>query len=138
MLVCVRVIAVCRHSRHVAEIRGSYCTAPSEKSRLASCVSLGRAPVSTREPPNTGKKLWVVSDEAGVGEMMNLWLVSAPPVGLLEAVVMELPHKTREAGGPEAVQRQHLALYQVLPDDDTVALAVPDDGADLSVVDQLP
>lgn len=101
----VHVIAFCRHSRHVAEIRGTYCAVPLEEFWLGSCVdgSLGCAPVMTWKPPNKGKKLWVVSDKVGVGKMMNIWLVSTPPLGFPEAVVMELSHKTQEAGGPEAV-----------------------------------
>lgn len=133
-------IAFCRHSRHVEEIRGNYCTIPSEEFWLGRCVdsSLGCAPVSMRNPPNKGKKLWVVSDKVGVGKMMNVGLVSTPPLGFLEAVVMELTHKTPEVGGFEAVQRHHLALDQILSDDDTIAPAVPDHGAVFSVVDHSP
>lgn len=140
MWIWVHVIAFCRHLRHVAEIRGGYCTVPAEELWLGSCGDgrLGCAPVLTWKPLNQRKKLWVVSDKVGVSIMMNVWLFSTPPLGFPEAVVMELPHETQKAGGLEAVQRQHLALDQVLSDDDAIAPAVPDDGTDFSVVDQFP
>lgn len=133
-------IAFCRHLRHVGEIRGNYSTITLVEVWLGSCVgsSLGYAPASLWKPLNKGKKLWVVSDEVWIVKMMNVWIVSTPPLGFLEAVVMELPHKTEEAGGFEDFQRQHLALDQILSDDDTVAPAVPDDSADFSVVHHLP
>lgn len=136
----VHLIAFCRHLRHVAEIRGNYSTITLEEFWLGSCVgsSLGCAPVSSWTPPNKVKKLWVVSDKVRVGKIMNVWLVSTPPLGFLEAVVMELSHKTQEACGFEDIHRQQLALYQILSDNDAVAPAVPDDGADFTVVDQLP
>ena len=69
---------------------------------------------------------------------MNVGPVSCPDLGFPEAVHVKLPHKTCECLSLEAFQGQNLTYYQILFDDDAVPMAVPDDGTDFTVVDQLP
>lgn len=137
MWMWVHITAFCSHLRHVAEIRGTYRSVPWDEHWLGSCVdgSRGSEPVSTRTPLNKTKKLRMISDKVGVGEMMNVGLVSIPLLGFPEAIVVELPHKTQEAAGLEAGQQQHLALNQIFLDNYTIAPAVPRDSTNFCVVD---
>lgn len=65
-------------------------------------------------------------------------VVSVETLGFLEAVQVQLPHKTGEAGGFEAVQGQKLLFDAILVDHDPVALVVPGDGLGVVVVNHSP
>lgn len=100
--------------------------------------TLDLVPLSSRVPLNEGEKLWVVSHKVGVGILMNIWHFPTPLLAFPKTVVMKLPHKTQEGVGFEDAQRENLALYQILTDNDSITTAVPVDSGNFVVVDQFP
>lgn len=89
-------------------------------------------------PLHKREKVKLAPFKVGVEIFMDVGSVSCPNLGFPEAVHMKLPHKTCERLSFEDFQRQHLNYDQILLDDDSVTVAVPDDAADFTVVDQMP
>lgn len=70
--------------------------------------------------------------------MTGVGLDSIETPGYLEAIKIKLAYKAGGAGSFKAVGREKLLLHQALIDDDAITLVVPDDGINLTVVDQAP